>query len=295
MRALRITAFGPPDVLEVAEVPEPHPGPGQLRIAVRASGVTPADWKIRAGLLPGLPLPRLLGFDAAGIVDQIGPGVTGVAPGDEVFGATDIARLGGANAEFAVLVAWAAKPESWSWAQAGGAAGNLETATRVLDRLAVGAGTTLLVEGAAGGVGTLAVQLAVARGARVIGTASERNHAFLATLGAVPTTYGPGLADRVTGVDAALDCAGSGSLPDLLAIAGRVVTVADVGAGAHLSTSAGPNADPPAWHGLHTAAALADRGRLTVPLAGVFALEDAAAAHRLSESGHARGKIVLVP
>src|SRR5689334_9398817 len=110
MRALRITAFGPADVIEVAEVPEPHAGPGQIRIAVRASGVTPADWKIRAGLMPRLPLPRLLGFDAAGVVDEVGPGVTGIAPGDEVFGATDIALLGGANAEHAVLVAWAAKP-----------------------------------------------------------------------------------------------------------------------------------------------------------------------------------------
>ena len=102
----------------------------------------------------------------------------------------------GANADFAVLAAWAPKPAAWSWEEAGGAAGGVETATRVLDRLAVGAGHTVLVQGAAGGVGTIAVQLAVARGATVIGTASEHNHDFLRSLGAEPTTYGTGLVER---------------------------------------------------------------------------------------------------
>jgi NADPH:quinone reductase-like Zn-dependent oxidoreductase len=302
MRALQFSEYGPAGVLRVVEAPEPHAGPGQIRVAVRASGVTPADWYLRSGRfrdrLP-LTLPHVPGVDAAGVVDEVGAGVTDVRPGDAVFGVVDVARLGGANAGYAVLTGWAAKPDALSWEQAGGAAANVETATRVLDRLGVGPGTTLLIEGAAGGVGTVAVQLAAARGATVIGTASARNHDFLAGLGATPTTYGPGLRDRVGPVDAVLDCAGSGSLPDLVALAGdpdRVVTVADLNAaayGVHLSHSGGPGADPQALGGLAVAAALAEQGRFTVPVAAAFPLEDAVAAHELSETGHARGKIVL--
>ncbi|KUL41217.1 NADP-dependent oxidoreductase [Actinoplanes awajinensis] len=304
MRALHFAEYGPPSVLRVAEVPEPHAGPGEIRIAVRASGVTPSDAAVRSGrfrdFMP-LALPHILGVDAAGIVDEVGAGVTDVGQGAEVFGMVDLARLGGANAEYAVLAAWTAKPAALSWTEAGGAAANVETATRVLDRLGVTNGTTLLIEGAAGGVGTVAVQLAVARGATVIGTASVGNHEFLASLGARPTTYGPGLDTRVpAGVDAVFDCAGKGSLPDLVKLVGsadRVVTVADLNAaasGVHLSRSAGPGADPQALHGLAVAAGLAEQGRFTVPVAGVFALDDAVEAHRLSETGHARGKIVLM-
>jgi NADPH:quinone reductase-like Zn-dependent oxidoreductase len=302
MRALQFSEYGPAGVLRVAEAPEPHAGPGQVRIAVRASGVTPADWYLRSGrfrdFLP-VTLPHVLGADAAGVVDEVGAGVTGVRPGDAVFGVVDVARLGGGNAEYAVLTGWTAKPDALSWEQAGGAAANVETATRVLDRLGAGPGLTLLVEGAAGGVGSVAVQLAVARGATVIGTATARNHDFIAGLGAAPTTYGPGLRDRVGAVDAVLDCAASGSLPDLVDLAGspdRVVTVADLNAaayGVHLSRSGGPGADPQALHGLAAAAALAEQGRFTVPLAAAFPLKDAVAAHELSETGHARGKIVL--
>jgi NADPH:quinone reductase-like Zn-dependent oxidoreductase len=309
MRALQFSSYGPPGVLEVAQVPRPQAGPGQLRVAVRASGVTPADTYFRAGRFRDwipLPLPLVLGIDAAGVVDEIGAGVTGVQLGDEVFGTVDYDRLGGANAEYAVLAAWAPKPAAWSWEQAGGAAGNIETATRVLDRLGVKDGSTLLVEGAAGGVGTTAVQLARARGATVLGTASAPNHEFLAALGAVPVSYGPGLAERAGllapgGVDVVLDCAGSGSLPDLISLVagpGQVVSIADLSApgyGVHLSRSAGPGADPPATGGLAVAAALADRGQFTVPVAAVYPLEQAPAAHELSESRHARGKIILTP
>ncbi|MFI0739364.1 NADP-dependent oxidoreductase [Streptomyces sp. NPDC021100] len=307
MRALTFSEYGPADVLEVADVPEPHAGPGHIRVRVRASGLTPSDCRLRAGRfrdIAPLRLPHVLGMDAAGVVDEVGTGVTGIRPGDEVFGVVEAAELGGANAEYAVLAAWAPKPDALSWEQAGGAAGNVETATRALDRLKVGTGTTLLVEGAAGGVGTVAVQLAAARGATVLGTAGAHNHAFVAGLGATPTTYGPGLGERVTalapdGVDAVLDCAGSGSLPDLVDLAGspdRVVTIADTNAaehGVHLTRSAGPGADPQAVEGLAVAAALAGQGRFTVPVAAAFTLENAAAAHRLSETGHARGKIVL--
>ncbi|MFC4078449.1 NADP-dependent oxidoreductase [Amycolatopsis samaneae] len=314
MRAVQFSEFGPPGVLRVAEVGEPHAGPGEIRIAVRASGLTPADTYLRAGRLAGIvatPFPHTTGVDAAGVVDEIGAGVTGVAPGDEVFGMIPMTvPPGGANADHAVLGMWAPKPAAWSWAEAGGAAGNVETATRVLDLLAAGAGHTVLVQGAAGGVGTIAVQLAAARGATVIGTAGEHNHDLLRSLGAEPTTYGPGLRERVRalapgGVDAVFDCAG-GALPDLVAIAGdasRVVTIADFDAashGVHLSHSAPADdsavgsADAMAPYGLEVAAGLAGEGRLRVPIAAEFPLAEAAAAHELSESRRARGKIVLV-
>ncbi|MEO3873471.1 NADP-dependent oxidoreductase [Nonomuraea sp. B12E4] len=316
MRAVQFSEYGPPNVVHVAEVEEPHAGPGMIRIAVRASGVAAGEAYFRSGMLRDVvptTFPYRTGFDAAGVVDEVGEGVTGVGPGDEVFGVTTTTGRG-ANADHAVLTAWAPKPAAWSWEEAGGAAGSVETATRVLDRLAVGAGHTVLVQGAAGGVGTIAVQLAVARGAAVIGTAGEHNHDFLRSLGAEPTTYGGGLIERVRalapeGVDAVFDCAG-GALPDLVAIAGdpaRVVTIADFTAaahGVHMSQTAladdtgaaavGAAADPLALHGLDAAVALAEQGRLRVPVAAVFPLAEAAAAHELSESRHARGKIVLV-
>ena len=315
MRAVQFTRYGPPDVVHVAEVEEPHAGPGQVRIAVRASGLSPGETLVRSGAVrDAIPVefPYRTGFDAAGVVDEVGEDVTGVAIGDEAFGMTTTTARG-ANADFTVLAHWAPKPAAWTWEEAGGAAGSAETATRVLDRLAVGDGHTLLVQGAAGAVGAVTVQLAVARGARVLGTASEHNHDLLRSLGAEPTTYGAGLAERVralapAGVDAVFDCAG-GALPDLIAIAGdpaRVVTIADLTAvvhGVHIShgapsddtsAAAGAAADPLAVHGLAIAVELAGEGRLRVPLAAAFPLTEAAAAHELSESRHARGKIVLV-
>ncbi|WP_086662565.1 NADP-dependent oxidoreductase [Lentzea kentuckyensis] len=314
MRALQFSQYGPADLLHVAEVAEPHAGPGQVRIAVRASGVTPGDTYLRSGMFgerlsSRLPLPHVPGVDAAGVVDEVGEGVTGANTGDEVFGMVDLALLGGANAEFAVLAAWAPKPAALSWEQAGGAAANVETATRALDLLGVRDGTTLLIAGAAGGVGTVAIQLAAARGARVIGTTGPSSQDLVASLGATPVEYGEGLAERVAAalsrpphdggaVGAVLHCAGT--VPDLISIAGspdRVVTIADLSGdhGIRLThTAAGPDADPQALHGLAIAAALAEQGAFTVPLAEVFPLAQGADAHRLSETGHAHGKIVLV-
>ncbi|MEA5363820.1 NADP-dependent oxidoreductase [Amycolatopsis sp., V23-08] len=308
MRAVQFSSYGPPSVVEVADVPPPHAGPGEIRVAVRTSGISPGEIRLRSGALrDAVPVefPFRTGFDAAGVVDEIGPGVTAVALGDAVFGMAP-AKVRGANADFAVLAAWAPKPAAWSWAEAGGAAGAAETATRVLDRLAVGAGQTVLVQGAAGGTGTAVVQFAAARGARVVGTASPGNHEFLRALGAEPTTYGPGLVDRVralapSGVDAVVDCAG-GALPDLVAVAGdpsRVVTLADFTAAAHgvhfsHGAPATPGADPLAVHGLAAAVTLADEGRLWIPVAATFPLSEVVAAHELAETRHARGKIVLL-
>jgi NADPH:quinone reductase-like Zn-dependent oxidoreductase len=302
MKAVTFTDYGGPEVLQVADVDEPHAGAGQIRIAVRAAAVNPVDWKARSGAMREfLPVrfPAVDGREAAGLVDEVGPDVTGVAVGDEVFGFA----VGGAAAEYAVLDDFARKPASLSWEAAAGLPVAAETSGRVFGALGgVGEGQTLVVNGAAGGVGAVAVQLALARGARVIGTASEGNHEFLRGLGAEPTTYGPGLVDRVRalapdGVDLAFDTAGKGALPDLIALTGdpaRVATIADFGAAA-LGVKLTGGGDSRAMEMLDEAARLADAGRLEVPVAATFAFEDAAEAHRLSEAGHVRGKLVLVP
>ncbi|WP_305783271.1 NADP-dependent oxidoreductase [Symbioplanes lichenis] len=296
MRAVQFESYGPPGVVHVADIPEPHAGPDTIRIAVRASGLSAGDARIRSGALREvvpIAFPYRTGFDAAGVVDEIGAGVTGVRVGDPVYGWTTSAGRT-ANADFAVLTVWAPKPPAWSWANAGGAAGAIETAVRVLDRLAVAPGRTVLIQGAAGGVGTVTVQLALARSAHVIGTASAPNHDRLRTLGAVPVTHGPGLPDRVralspAGVDAVIDCAG-GALPDLIAIAGdpsRVVTIADLTAADHgVHLSRGPLAE----HALSDPAVPG----LDLHVAAEFPLGRASAAHALSDTRHARGKIVLV-
>ncbi|MCI3928010.1 NADP-dependent oxidoreductase [Streptomyces sp. AN091965] len=305
MFAVQYHRYGGSEVLCVEEAEEPHAGPGQVRIVVRATGVTPADWYLRTGMLRGiatLDFPHIPGMDAAGVVDEVGEGVTGTAVGDEVFGLVPAADQGGAAAQYAVLAAWAPKPRSWSSEEAGGAAGNIDTATRVLEALGAAEGMTLLIEGAAGGVGTITAQLARARGLTVIGTASRGNHAFLDRLGVVPVTYGAGLADRLAplaphGVDVVLDAAGKGSLAELVALVGdpdRVVTIADFDADRHgVRFSRSPAGESPGWAGLPLAAELADRGGLTVPLHAVFPLKETATAHDVSASGHARGKIVI--
>ncbi|MCR6488059.1 NADP-dependent oxidoreductase [Amycolatopsis sp. OK19-0408] len=292
MFAVRFERFGPPEVLARGELPEPHASPGQVRIRVRTAGVSPVDLAIRAGK-SRISLPHIPGVDAAGVVDEAGPGA---AVGDEIFGAVDVARLGGATAEFAVLAFWAAKPPAMPWAQAGAAASGIETATRALDLLDVREGMTVLVDGASGGVGSLAVGLALARGARVIGTAAPGNQEFVESLGATPVPYGTGFLSRVGPVDAALDVAGKGSLPALIEVTGRpsaVVTLADFNGPAHgVRVSVGElGGEPDGRHGLAAAADLFTAGRFRVPVEAVFT--DAAAAHRAAESGPRRGKIVV--
>lgn len=293
MFATRFERFGPPEVLSPGELPEPHAGPGEVRVRVRTAGVSPVDLAIRAGRSRSpIALPHIPGVDAAGVVDEAGPGA---AVGDEVFGAVDVARLGGATAEFAVLAFWAPKPPSMPWEQAGAAASGIETATRALDLLDVRDGMTLLVDGASGGVGSLVAGLARARGARVFGTA--RDLGFVESLGVTPVPYGPGLPARVPGrVDAALDVAGKGSLPELIELTGTpssVVTLADFSGPSHgvrVSTGA-LGGEPDGRHGLAVAAGLFEKGRFRVPVEEVFT--DAAAAHAAAERGPRRGKLVV--
>ncbi len=302
MRAVAFSTFGGPEVLELAERPDPHAGPGQVRIRAHASGVAPVDLGLRSGTTPmakSLALPHIPGVDAAGVVDEIGDGVTGVAVGDEVFGSVDIRTLGGANADLVVLANWAARPASLPVDQAGAAGTAIETATRALDLLDLAEGMRLVVDGASGGVGSVAVQLAVARGVEVVGTASSSGHAFLESLGAIGVAYGAGLIDRVGAADRALHVSGSGSLPELIELTGSadsVVTIADYTASAlGVRMSVGElGGQATGWYGLAVAADLADAGRFRIPLEAVFPLERASEAHTLASSGARQGKIALV-
>jgi NADPH:quinone reductase-like Zn-dependent oxidoreductase len=299
MRAAVYTRTGEPgEVLSVAEVAEPHAGAGQVRIAVRAAGVNPVDWKLVAGLMGGPPEgPKVPGIDAAGTVDEIGDGVTGVQVGDAVFGQA----TGGSAAEYAVLSAWARVPDGTPLEAAAGLPVAGETAVRVLDLLGLRAGQTVVVDGASGGVGSTTVQVALARGLRVIGTAGEGNQEFLRSLGAEPTQHGPGLAERVRalapdGVDGGIDTAGRGSVRDLVELVGdpaKVVTIADFGAGelgVQVTTGGGGQRER-----LEQVAALLADGALQVPVAATYPLERIGEAYDTSRAGHVRGKLVLIP
>jgi len=299
MKAVQFSQFGGPDVLEIVELPDPHPAAGQVRVRVRATGINPIDWKVRSGAMGG-DLPQTTGREVAGVVDEVGEAVTDVKAGDEVFGFAD---GGGGAAELALSSEYAPIPPSLDFAQAAALPVAVETAVRTLDALGVGSGTTVLINGAAGGVGSAAVQIARARGARVIGTASEQNHEYLRSLGAEPTTYGDGLEQRVRelapdGVDAALDAAGGGALPALVELTGspdKVVTIADfLGAqetGAQFSGGMGTGR---AVHALDEIGDLIEAGGFTLPVARTFPLDQVAEAHELSQRGHVRGKLVLL-
>jgi NADPH:quinone reductase-like Zn-dependent oxidoreductase len=298
MKAVRFSQFGGPEVLEIADLPDPHPGPGQVRIAVRAAGVNPSDWKKRKGLMDR-ELPQTLGYEAAGVVDEVGEGVADVAVGARVFG---FCAEGAAQAELAVLSYYAPVPPSLGFAEVAALPAAVETATRALDQLGAGSGSTLLISGASGSVGSAAVQLAVARGARVIGTASPANHDYLRSLGAQPLAYGEGLGERVRalapdGVDLALDVAGSGILPELIELAGgpeHVVTLADFGGAQEHGVRFSSGDAGRAVHALSGIGELIESGRFSLPVAQAFPLADVAAAHRVSEDGHVRGKLVLL-
>lgn len=300
MRAAAFAEPGGPEVLRVTELPAPQAGPGQVRVRVRTAGVQPFDAAVRAGWVPqGLTggLPRIPGNEFAGVVDQVGEGVTGVSAGAEVLGFS----LLKCYAEYVVVPAGdvTGKPASMPWEVAGGLTAGAQTAELALDALAVGEGDTLLVHAAAGAVGTVAVQVARMRGATVIGTAREENHDYLRELGAIPVTYGPGLADRVRavapgGVDAALDGAGGEALEvslELVKDRARILTLVEHAKAAELGikvTQGTRSAERLARY-----AALHAEGRLKWHVRRTYPLERAADAHREIETGHGRGKIVL--
>lgn len=291
------------DPLELAELPDPKVGPGEVLVEVRSAGVNPVDWKIAGGGLDGMlnaTFPVVPGWDVAGVVREVGPDTPEFSPGDEViaYARKDWVQAG----TFAELVtvpvrALARKPAELGWDEAAGLPLAGQTAYRTLKRLEVGEGTTLLIHAAAGGVGLLAVQIARELGATVIGTASDANHDRLRELGATPVTYGAGLADRVRaiapdGVDAVADFVG-GVLEDTLAVladGGRHASVADPSVREHGGTWVWVRPD---GGELQWLADLAERGGLTVDVAGTYPLEAAGEAFARSQEGHVRGKLVI--
>ncbi|MFG3114452.1 NADP-dependent oxidoreductase [Streptomyces sp. NPDC048197] len=302
MKAIIYHSFGGPEVLTFGETEKPEPGPGQVRVKVVTVGVNPLDYKRRYGWVEQhypTTFPAVPGLEFAGIVDALGPGDHEVAVGDEVFGWTST----GAYAEYALAGDIVPKPAELSFRAAAALPVAGETAQRVLDQLGLAEGETLLLHGAAGAVGQVAVQLAVALGATVVGTASPANHDFLRALGAIPVAYGEGLADRVRaaapqGVDAVFDAAGQDVLPLSIALRGgttdRIVTIADPNAAEHgVPFSAGGTPSEQVRSGLVRHARLAVEGRLSVPVVETFPLAEAVKAQELSEAGHVRGKLVI--
>jgi NADPH:quinone reductase-like Zn-dependent oxidoreductase len=298
--ALQFTEYGGPDVLGVGEAPEPHAGPGQIRIVVRAASVNGADWKFMSGrYAKGKPLERTgyPGYDAAGVVDEVGEGVMGVAAGDDVFGLGDHTQ-----AEYAVLHAWARKPASVDWAMAAAAGVVAETAERVLRLLGVTEGTTLFIAGGSGGVGSTTTQVAKARGATVIASASEANQDYLREIGAIPVVYGEGMVDRVRAldvarIDAVLDAVGKTPIEDLISIApepSQVVSIANFAADAAGARVTGGSSESQPMKALAEAAELLEQSKLVIKFQ-TFPFDRAAEAYQIIQAGHGRGKLVLIP
>jgi NADPH:quinone reductase-like Zn-dependent oxidoreductase len=307
MRTVRFHEYGEPgDVLHLETAAVPAPGPGRIRIAVHACGLTPADWALCRGLFPG-ELPRGIGIDVSGTVDAVGDGVTDVAAGELVFGTADWAGAPAAGAsDRAIMDHWFPVPPGLDPAQAAALPMALETAYRTLAQLGLSAEHTILVHGAGTTVGFAAVQIALLRGARVIATAGATYAQRLRDLGAAVTAYGPGMAERVSAIsggpiDLVLDTAPvGGALPDLIRIAGgdpqRVLTIFDFPAAADLGARDPFQGDQTLrFDAFPEFAQLAADGTFTVPVARAFPLADWRAALELSLGNQAGGKLLLLP
>lgn len=306
MKAVRIHAYGGPEVLAYEDAPRPQPGEGEILVRVHAAAVNPVDWKIREGFLKGMvtnQLPLVMGWDVSGTVEAAGPGVTRFKAGDEVFSRPDIVR-DGAYAEFIVIreVEAALKPQSIDHLHAAAIPLAGLTAFKSLFAAAnLSAGQTILIHGAAGGVGTYAVQLAKWKGAHVIATASERNHDYLRELGAdeIIAYQNVRFEDKVRDVDVVFDTIGGETQArswDVVKRGGVLVSIASP-----------PSQEEAAAHGVRPAfvfiqpdaaelteiAKLVDSGRIRVMVEAVLPLAEARRAQELSQSGHTRGKIVL--
>ncbi|WP_410812199.1 NADP-dependent oxidoreductase [Micromonospora sp. 067-2] len=295
MKKVSFAEFGGPEVLRLVDDAEPHADPGQVRIAVRAAGVNPVDWRNREGQFQKarpIELPAGVGQDASGVVDEVGEGAEGVEIGDQVFG-----RGSSTYAEFAVLTSWARMPEGLSFQEAAGYPSVVETALRIIRQVGVQPGQTLLVSGASGGVGSAVLQIARDRGIAVIGTAGAANQDYLRSLGGLATTYGEGWVERVRQLgraDAALDLAGSGVIRELVELTRdprKVISIADLRApefGVRFSGAGGSM-----FEALAEAADLISRGKLHIPVERSYSLAEAAQAHVDSQAGHTRGRRVV--
>jgi len=302
-RAAQYDRNGGPEILEVVEVTTAEPGQGQVLLRVRAAGLNPFDAKVRGGFIPSdAAFPRRIASDVAGTVVAVGPDAsyrdgTPVAVGDEVLG---YAAGSAADEVIASADSLALRPDGLSVEQAGSLHIAGLTAVSLLATVPVGAGDTVLIGGAAGAVGFVAAQLAVAAGASVIGTASERNHAMLRDVGVTPVPYGDGLADRVRAagtITAVYDCHGRDALDagaELGVPPERMVAIAAYDAIAELGVLNVEREARTPENLAALAAAIAD-GRLLFPVAQTFPLDEVADAFRAMESSHAPGKIVVVP
>ena len=299
MRAAIFDRFGPPEVLRIAELPDLAPGPGQVRVRVRAAGVQPIDVRIRLGAVPWVQVtfPQTIGQEYSGVIDQLGEGVEGFAAGDAVLGSTMLA--GQASQVVVPAKDLVRKPDHLDFPTAAGLVSAAQTASGALNELAVADGDVLLVHAAAGSVGTVATQLARLRGAQVIGTASPANHDYLRQIGAVPVAYGEELPEAVRSVAAelptvALDAAGGEAIAQSVALGiplDRIGTIVDDKAAAEFGTRVVRAGRDPAR--LAEVVALAARGVVTMPIRA-YPLAEVAEAHAAVESGHGRGKVVLI-
>jgi NADPH:quinone reductase-like Zn-dependent oxidoreductase len=304
-RAVRFDEYGGIDVLSVVDVEDPAPAPGQLLVRVKAAGINPGEAKIREGLLHErwpATFPSGQGSDLAGVVEAVGAGVEAFEAGDEVIGFT---HLRASQAELVVIDAGNAtrRPAGVPWEVAGALFVVGATAWAAVRAVELSDGDTVVVSGGAGGVGSLAVQLARRAGATVIGLASEHNHEWLRGHGVIPVTYGDGVADRVRaaapdGVDAFIDTVGDGYVElalELGVAADRIDTIADFTAVAKYGVKAEGNMAGASAQTLAELAALIEEGALEVPIAATYPLDQVREAYAELERNHTRGKIVLVP
>lgn len=304
-RAVRFNEYGDIDVLEVVKVDRPVPGPGEVLVGVKAAGINPGEAMIRKGLVHDLwpaTFPSGEGSDLAGVVEELGAGVAGFEVGDEVFGFTNNRA---SHADFVLVDAdqLVHRPSNVSWEAAGALFVAGATAFAAVRAVAVGAGDTVVVSGAAGGVGALTVQLATNAGATVVGLASEANHEWLAAHGVIPVSYGDGVAARITAalggkVDAFIDTFGAdyvriaiglGVRPD------RINTVINFADAEKYGVKTEGSSDAANAEVLAELADLVDQGLLEVPIAKVYPLAEVRDAYKELEQRHTRGKIVLVP
>lgn len=304
MKAVRFAAYGGVDVLNVVDVPTPEPGAGQVLVAVKAAGINPGEGKIRAGLLHSrwpATFPSGQGSDFAGVVEQPGTGVTGFAAGDEVIGYTDNRA---SHAEYVLAEAGhlTSKPASVSFAAAGALYVVGCTAYAAVRSVSLAPGDVVVVAGAAGGVGSLAVQLARLAGAEVVGLAGEKHHEWLRSKGIIPASYSDGVAERIRAaaprVDAFIDTVGGGYVRlalDLGISPDRIDTIADFAAAAQYGVKAEGNAAGASATVLAELAGLIAAGQLELPIAATFPLDRVRDAYQLLDQGHTQGKIVLVP
>ena len=303
-KAVRFDNYGGVDVLNVVDVPRPVPGPGQVLVQVRAAGINPGEAKIRDGLYAErwpATFPSGQGSDLAGIVAETGPGVVGFAAGDEVIGYTDNRA---SQAEFVVVEAGnlTARPAGVPWPVAGALFVVGATAYAAVRAVTLSQGDVLVVSGAAGGVGSIAVQLARRAGATVVGLASPVHHDWLAAHGVIPVSYGDGVAGRIRQaagkVDAFIDTVGTGYVQlalDLGVAPDRIDTIADFAAIGRYGVKGDGNAAGASAAVLAELAALIADGELGIPIAGTFPLAEVRDAYRRLAQGHVQGKIVLLP